>query len=212
VTINIAVVKGLTKAQSMVSLLNKVANWLPLLALLCYAGAVLAARRRRRAIVICALTTAFGMLVIAIALLIARHIYLSDLPLQYLTAGDAQRLFDTVVRFLRAGLRTVFVVALLVCAVVWFTGRSRQARAIRHGIAAGAHNLTSRWSGGEFGAAVTAYRGIIATVIVALGALILVLWTNPGVVTAVVIALITAALVVLVYSFKPPTPTPTTTA
>jgi uncharacterized membrane protein len=195
----------------LVSALNKVANWLPLLALLCYAGAVLAAHRRRRAIVICALTTAFGMLVIAIALLIGRRIYLNDLPLQYLTANDAGRLFDTLVRFLRAGLRTVFVVALLICAIVWFTGGSRQARAIRSGIASGARNLTSRWAGGSFGTTVTAYRGIIATAIVALGALILVLWTNPGVVTAVVIALITAALVVLVYSLKPPTPTPTAT-
>jgi hypothetical protein len=203
-TIKIAQVKGLTEAQSLVSLLNKVANWLPLLSLLCFAGAILAARRRRRAIVICALVEACAMVVLAIGVLIGRRIYLGELPLNYLTANDASRIFDTLVRFLREGLRIIFVLALLVCAIVWLTGSSRQARGLRRGVAGGARGLTSRWEGGRFATAMAANHGVVSTVIIALGALVLVLWTNPGILTVVVIALITAALVVLVYSLKPP--------
>jgi hypothetical protein len=95
-------------------LLNKVAHWLPLLALVCFAGGILAARRRRRALMISALSAAVGMVVLGIGVLIGRQIYLNSLPLHYLTANDAGRIFDTVVRFLRDGLRIVFAVGLII--------------------------------------------------------------------------------------------------
>jgi hypothetical protein len=203
VTIQVAQVKGLTRAQNTVSALNRIANWLPLLALVFFAAAIVAARRRRRALVICSLATACGMLVIAIGLLIGRRIYLSDLPLRYLTASDAGNIFDTMVRFLRTGLRIVFVVALLICLFVWLTGRSRQARAVRSSAASGVRSITSHWPDSKIVAVTSANHGIIAGVIVGIGALILVLWTNPTPISVITIALITAVLVLLVYSVKP---------
>lgn len=209
-TIEIMQLKGLTKAQTAVRNLNRVAFWLPLLALACFVGAVMTARRRRRQLIICALATAGGMLVLAIGVLIGREIYLNNLPLRYLTAADAGRVFDTMVRFLREGLRAVFAVALLVCAIAWLTGSTRSARATRQHVASGARRLTAAGAGWKYADVVADNRRTVSIVVVALAALILVLWTNPGIVTVLVIALVAAAVVVLVYSF-PHRPTPTTT-
>jgi hypothetical protein len=200
--------KGLTHAQSAVRLLNRVAHWLPLLALLFFAGGVLAARRRRRALVVSGLATAAGMLVLAIGLLIGRRIYLDALPLRYLTAEDAGGVFDTLVRFLREGLRIVFVVALIVCALVWLTGPSRPAQALRRSPGSAARRLAAAAATWRYSSVVAQNRRTVSVVLVALAALVLVLWTNPGIATVLVIGLVTAALVVLVYTL-PQHPTTT---
>jgi hypothetical protein len=44
----------------------------------------------------------------------------------------------------------------------------------------------------------------VSIAIATFAALVLVLWTNPGLGTVLVITLITAALIVLVYSLAPP--------
>jgi hypothetical protein len=203
VTIKLLQVQGLTKAQSMVRLLDHAAVWLPLLGLLCFVGAILAAHRRRRAVMICALSTAGGMLVVAIGVLIGRQVYLDSLPLKYLTADDAGRVFDTLVRFLRQGIRIVFVVALLVCAITWATGGTRAARGLRAKAGHGGHAIRSQVTEWQQADVVIANKRTISISVAAVGALILVLWTNPSVLTVVLVALVTAGLVVLVYTAKP---------
>jgi hypothetical protein len=207
-TIQIAEVKGLVEARSYVKLLNHLANWLPLISLVCFALAILAAHRRRRTLVISALSVAAGMLVLAIGLAIMRSIYLSDLPLKYLTTSSAGDLFDTLVRFLRAGLRLVLVLALLICVIAWITGSSTSARGLRHGVVSASRGATSRWRDSRFATVVGANHVVISVGVAALGALVLVLWTNPGVITVLVIVFVTAILVLLVNSFKPPPSVP----
>jgi len=200
-TIQLLEVKGLDKAQTAVRNLNRVAVLLPVAGLVCMAGAVLASRHRRREIIICSLATAGGMLVLAGGLLIGRQIYLAGLPLRYLTADDAGRVFDTLVRFLRYGLRIVFVVALLIGAIAWLAGPSRQARSIRRGVASAARSLTALAANWKYAGALARNRRSVSVGLVALAALILVLWTNPGVVTVLLIAAATAAIIGLVYTF-----------
>lgn len=207
-TIQLMQLKGLTKAQSAVRSFDRIANWLPVLAVLCFTAGVLAARGRRRAVVTCALATAGGMLLIAIGVLVGRRIYLDSLPLKYLTAGDAGRVFDTLVRFLRDGLRIVFVVAILLSLLMWLTGRTHHAQATRRWIADRARAITSVGSQSRFAGVIAANRRTVSIGIGAFGALVLVLWTNPGLATVLVITLITAALIVLVYSLAPPAHTP----
>jgi hypothetical protein len=202
-TIELMQLKGLTKAQSTVRLFDRVADLLPILALLCFAGAVFAARSRRRAVVICALATVGGMVVLAAGVLIGRRIYLDSLPLKYLTADDAGRLFDTMVRFLREGLRIIALVALLVVALAWLTGSSGRARGLRRRINGGARALTSRSSNWRYAGVLAENRRSVAIGIGALAALILLLWTNPSLVTVLVIALVTAALIVVLYALAP---------
>jgi hypothetical protein len=207
-TIAIMKVEGLTKAQSAVRTLDRTAHWLPALALLCFTGGVLTSRRRRRAVITSALVTAGGMMLIAAGVLIGRRIYLDSLPLKYLTADDAGRVFDTVVRFLRDGLRLVFVVAILLSVLMWLTGRSRQAQSTRRWIGDRARAITSRGSESRYAGVIAANRRIVSIAICAVAALVLVLWTNPGLAMVLTITLIAAALIVLVYSIAPPTHTP----
>jgi hypothetical protein len=68
---------------------------------------VYVARDHRRALVGAGLGVALGMLVLALA--IFRSIYLNGVPADVLPHDAAAVLYDTIVRFLRAGLRTVLV-------------------------------------------------------------------------------------------------------
>ena len=113
---------------------NTAANWLPWLGLVLVAGGIAAARRRRRAGLWAALGLAAGMVVIGIALLIGRNIYLDEIPTNKLPRNTAEHVFDTLVRFLRLGIRIILVVALLIALIVWMFGPSRPAAACRRAV------------------------------------------------------------------------------
>ena len=58
-----------------------------------------------------------------------------------LPRGAAASVFDTLVRFLRTGLRTVFVVAVIVAALAYLTGPSAAAVGLRRALAAGTDRI-----------------------------------------------------------------------
>jgi hypothetical protein len=202
VTIELLELKGLSHAQSMVRTLNSAAIWLPILALLCFAGAIAVSRRRRRTTIVSALSLAGGMAVLAIGLIIGRWIYLDNLPLRYLTRDAAGTVFDTLVRYLRDGLRIVFVVALLICFVAWLTSGTDRARSFRGLFPRATRAIAAHAGDSRTARAIAANRRGVVIGLVALALLILVLWTNPGLLTVIVIAGITAALIGVVYSMS----------
>ncbi len=204
VTFEIAEVKGLTTARNYVKLLNTAADWLPVLGLLCLIGAVFTARRHRRTIIACGLSVAGGMLLIGLILDLARHIYIQDLPGVYLTSDTAGRMFDTLIRFLRLGLRVVLVVALIIAAIAWAFGPSRPARALRRGVMVAPRAIADRLPSSRFGAMVAANRGVALGVVGGLAALILVLWTNPPLWAVVLVLAIAALLMATLASLKRP--------
>ena len=69
-----------------------------------------------------------------IALAVFRSIYLDAVPANVLPHDAAAVLYDTTVRFLRAGLRTVFVLGLVVADGAFLTGQSITATRGRHAI------------------------------------------------------------------------------
>jgi hypothetical protein len=71
-----------------------------------------------------------------------RSIYLDAVPAAVLPHDAAAVLYDTIVRFLRAGLRSVLVLALVVAAAGFLTGQSTTAVRTRQGLAVG-------WAGCE---------------------------------------------------------------
>ena len=77
------------------------------------------------------------MLVLGAALLIFRTVYLNSVPSSKLPANAAAVLFDTLVRFIRAGLRTLLVAGLVIAIGAFFTGPSVTAVRTRQGIACG---------------------------------------------------------------------------
>ena len=126
------------KAQSAYRLINHLKIVLPVLTLLLLlALGVYAARGRRRALIGAGLGLAASMLVPGVGLFIFRGIYLGSVPASVLPADAAAALFDTLVRFIKEGLRTVLVAGLVVAADAFLTGPSVTAVRIRGAFAHG---------------------------------------------------------------------------
>ena len=113
---------ALSDAQSYVKLLKATAIILPILALLCLIGSVWLARDRRRGILRAGIGLAVGMLLLIAGLAVARSAYLSALPTSVMPHEAASSIFDTLVAFLRHGVRIVVVAALVVAVISFIAG------------------------------------------------------------------------------------------
>ncbi len=99
--------------------------------LIATAGVYLATDRRR-ALIGAALGVFAAMVVLGIVLAVARAVYLDHMPVG--TSEDAAAtVFDSLVRFLRAGVRAVGALALVTAAGAFLIGPSRIAALIRTG-------------------------------------------------------------------------------
>jgi uncharacterized membrane protein YgdD (TMEM256/DUF423 family) len=130
-TYEIVQLKGLAQARKYVRWLNTAAWVLPILALVLFAGAIALARRRRRALITASFCTIGAMLFIGLGLLIGRHFYLHEIPTDKIPRSTAGYLFDTLVRYLRDGIRTVAIIALVVAIGAWISGPGRHATSWR---------------------------------------------------------------------------------
>ena len=177
--------------------------WLPVAALVLLAAGVYVARDHRRALVGAGVGIAVAMVVLALGLAVFRSIYLDAVPASILPHDAAAALYDTIVRFLRAGLRTVLVLGLVVAAGAFLTGPSVTAVRARQGLtgaigwlAGGAER--AGFSTGPVGTWVQANRRALRVGAVTLAALALVFWNRPTgkVVLGLTLALLAALAVI----------------
>lgn len=119
--------KYLVQAQTFYRVINDLKIILPIAAFLLLAAGVYVARSHRRALIGVGLGLAVSMLVLAVGLLVARGIYLNSVPDSKLPADAAAAMYDTLVRFIRDGLRTLFALGLVVAAGAFLTGPSAAA-------------------------------------------------------------------------------------
>jgi hypothetical protein len=192
--------KDITRARSAFNLLTTLGNWLPVIALLLIGLGVYVARDHRRALIGAGLGVAVAMLALALGLAVFRSIYLDAVPPTVLPHDAAAVLYDTIARFLRAGLRTVFVLALVVAAGAFLTGRSITATRTRQGLADAIGRLRRGAEGaglrtGPVGTWVHANRRLLRIGAVVLASLALVFWDRPT--GKVVLGLALVLLVVL---------------
>jgi len=192
--------EDITRARSAFNVLNTLGVWLPVIALILLAIGVYVAKDHRRALVGAGLGVAIGMLLLALGLAIFRSIYLDAIPAQVLPHDAAAVLYDTIVRFLRAGLRTVLVLALVVAAGAFLTGQSTTAVRTRQSLAGAIGWLqgSAEHAGlrtGPVGTWVGAHKRALRIGAVAVAALALVFWSRPT--GKVVIGLTLALLVAL---------------
>jgi len=136
---------------------------------------------------------AVSMLVLAIGLQIGRGIYLNSVPPSALPPDAAAALFDTVIRYIRYGLRILFVLGLIVAIVAFFTGPSAAAVGTRRAFGAGMNKLRrgTAFTGlraSPFGEWTYAHRMALRIGATALAAMIFVFW--PSVVYAIVLAIV----------------------
>jgi hypothetical protein len=129
--------RDLTKAQSLYRLINTLKIVLPILTVLLLGAGVYVARSHRRTLVAAGLGLAASMLVLGIGLQIARGIYLNSVPQSVLPSDAAAAAYDTLIRFIKEGLRTLLVVGLVVAVAAFFTGPSVTAVKTRRAIVSG---------------------------------------------------------------------------
>jgi hypothetical protein len=202
--------KDITRARSAFNLLNTLGNWLPVIALILLAIGVYVAKDHRRALVGAGLGVAGGMLLLALGLAVFRSVYLDAVPAAVLPHDAAAVLYDTIVRFLRAGLRTVLVLGLVVAAGAFLTGRSVTAVRARQSLAGaigwlrgGAEHAGLRT--GPVGSWVYANKRALRIAAVAVAGLALVFWGRPTgkVVIGLALALL-AVLAIIEFLGRPP--------
>jgi hypothetical protein len=191
---------NLAKAQQGYRLSQTLKWVLPFLALALLAVGVYIARRHRRALIGAGLGLAASMLVLGIALSIARVIYLNSVPQSTLPSDAAGALYDTLVRFIRQGLRVLLVVGLLIAIGAFLTGPSVTAVRIRRAIVSGIDWLRTRGEQagvhtGPVGEWTGAHKNLLRVLAIGLIAVIFLFWGQPTV--GVVITLVVVLLVLL---------------
>ena len=205
--------EAVTNAQTAYRVLNTLGVWLPVVALALFAAGVFLARDRRRALFRGALGVVAAMLVLGVALAVARIAYINSLPPDVLSEEAAGNVFDTLVRFLRSGLRATAVLGLLVALAAWLSGPGKAAvrtrETLRHGIGSARSGAEAAgWRDGRFGPWVLAHtRALRAGTFLAAG-LVLLFWERPTVMVVVVTALLVGVALVLIEFLGTPPPPP----
>src|SRR6266542_3959607 len=203
----------ITKAQSGFNLLNTLGIWLPIIVLVLIALGVYVAKHHRRALIGACLGVAAGMIVLALGLAIFRSVYLNALPAR-VSHDAAAVLYDTLVRLLRLGLRSVLVLALVIAVGAFLTGPSVTAVRTREALvrAIGWLRGSAESAGlrtGPVGTWVYAHKQALRIGAVAVAGLALVFWGQPTgkvIILLAVLALVALALIELLG--RPPKPSP----
>src|SRR5215207_6292083 len=154
------------------------------------------------------------MLGLALSLAVFRTIYLDAVPAAVLPHDAAAVAYDTIVAYLRLGLRAVLVLALVVAAGALVTGPSTTAVRTRQRLTAGIGRLRggAEEAGlrtGPVGTWVYANKQLLRIVAVTLAVLF---WGQPtGKVILLLAGLLLVALALIEFLGQPPQPTATPT-
>ena len=205
----------IAKAQTAFRVLNNLARWLPVLALLLLAAAVYVGRNRRKTLIVCALTVAGSMVLLGAALNILRPIYLNALDPSVLPTDAGAAIYDQLVGFIRLNLRAVLVVALVVAIAGWLTGPGGAATRRALSGAVGWLRGGAEHAGlntGPVGSFVYTWRTALRSAIVGVAVLVYVLQAHPTGRSALTVLIFTVlALVIVEFLARPPGPEPAVT-
>jgi hypothetical protein len=127
----------LPKVQRAFNLLNTIGLWMPIICLILIGLGIYIVRHHRLAFIGAGLGVALAMLATALALMVARRIYLDGVPSDVLPPDAAAVLYDTVVRFLREAIRAAALLGVIVAVGAFLTGPSVTATALRRWLVAG---------------------------------------------------------------------------
>lgn len=183
--------------KTYVRVLQLLGGWLPVIALLVAAAGVYVAFNRRHALIGAALAVFVAMLVLGIALTVARDVYLDRLP-PGTSQAAAGAVYDALIKFLRAGVRALAAVALFTAVGAFLAGPSRIAVLTRTGCrrSIGALRDVATSAGfrtGAVGRFVHRFKHWIGVAILLIAAIVLFTWTYPT--TAVVVWTVVITLV-----------------
>jgi hypothetical protein len=203
-TIAIAAANRLVRARAAYVTLDRLATWLPWVVLVLLALGVYVARDHRRAVVWSGFGFAAGMLALAVGLVITRAMLVDSVPVR--SAAPVAASYDIVVRFLRDGLRMLFVLGLVVALGAFLAGPSVTAVRIRGGVVRLLTWLRARTGlrSGPVGAWVHSYRAPLRASAVVLAVFVYVFLDRPsGVVVLLIAVLLAVCLAVIQFLDHP---------
>jgi hypothetical protein len=206
--------EGISRAQNFYTVLNALGAWLPFIAVGLFGAGVYLAHDRRKAFFRGAVGVTLAMVALGVALAVLRAAYVETTPADILTPEAAGNVFDTLVRFLRTGLRSLALLALLVAAAAVLTGPSSGAVRTRSALVRGIGSArggaeSAGWNTGRFGDWVYAHKSALRIAVLVAAGLTLMFWSQPTAQVVFVAALLVAvALVVVEFLGRPPAPAP----
>ncbi len=125
VQVPVADVQNLTRIQSYVNLLDKLATWLPIIAIVLLAGAIWLAPGHRRAALIGSIMIAVLMVVLLIVLSAVRDRYQNEVANKGLDVPAALALYDTLLRFLIQAIEALLTISIVAAVWLWLAGPGR---------------------------------------------------------------------------------------
>lgn len=197
--IELADAQQLERAQTATRILNRMSWLLPLLAILALIGGLLLSPNWRRSLIRWGIGAAFAVALIGAGLSVGRSIYLDAVTSPQLPRDTAAAVFDTLVRFLRQGVRLMIAVALIVAIGAWLTGPTPLATRLRNtsrrvvGNAGGAAGERGVGFGG-FGDWVAVHKAPVRIGVVLAALCALLLWNHPKAITVVFLTILVVIL------------------
>ena len=202
---------NLEKAQQGYRLITTLRWVLPIMTLVLFAIGIWVARSRRHGLLGSGLGLAASMLVLGIALTIARGVYLNSVPSSVLPSDAAGVLYDTLIRFVREALRALLVLGLIVAAGAFLTGPAAAAVSTRRSLRSGIGWVRAKGeargvSAGPVGDWTATHKTVLRVGCVAVAALIFVFVGQPtvGLVILLVVLLLVALGVIELLAGRPP--------
>jgi hypothetical protein len=117
--------------QGWVRTLERLAFWLPILALILLVGGIALAPDRRRAALIGFFLTGIVAVLLLVAINVGRNVYSSDVSSRNLNVPAALAIYDAVMRYLIIALRALVVVCVVAVLWLWLAGPGRAGRGVR---------------------------------------------------------------------------------
>ncbi|AYA25336.1 hypothetical protein SAMN02745947_02767 [Rhodococcus rhodochrous J3] len=199
----------LVRAQRAVNTLDNISDVLPWITLAAAAAAVAVAPagRRLRALAFVGLVLVTGMFLLAVAIIVARSLYLDDVPPDVLSPDAAAAIIDTVLVPLRTSLRAVAALGLVIALGAYLTGGSASALTVRRGFGRGldaVQRLRRPRPPNAFEEATFRARVAIRAVVIGVAALLVMFWRYPtGLVVAFIVLGAVLALLALELVIRP---------
>lgn len=170
-------------------LLNTLGSWLPIIAALLLVLSILIAPSRLGGLAKAAGWLAVSMVVLAVVMVIGRNWLISQAPLQpQVTQAFVRQLTVN----LQSTVRLIVICGAVISVVAWLFGRSKSAVSLRREV----HALVDSVRDSRWHLAVRAAGAVVALVLV----VVLLNWDNPGVLLAVVLAVLAGLAAVVAIS------------
>lgn len=187
--------KQLEKARSAVHLLDRLRIVLVVLVFVLLGVALLLSGNRRRTLIRWGIGIVIAMGIVAGLLALGRSIYLNAVSGSNLPRDAAAAAWDTLLRFLKNGVRVLALIGIVVALAAFLSGPSRAAVRIRKG-ARDLVNWTGReadeagWSAGPVGAWVAKYKVLLRFLGVAFVILALFFLSRPTPISILVLVVL----------------------